>query len=238
MDLKAGQGGEVSQKDLGQLLSTMKELCEEIELKTNHRTATSPSSGFLLQRRGSTNNDDALFMNTPVCPTNFVRSLNLAQKVLQENGIISTANTVRAAGQQLPHAHETQPAERAKVTLEAARPLLELGHDRVMQYFTTFEHEVYPAYPCINLEYAREKTGALFTKPSPTSDETVQDRDVELIDVELSKAVMAIAMLVSDECARPLSSDLESHLIWNIDNNIKQETAQPEDVIMSTLLVS
>lgn len=65
-----------------------------------------------------------------------------------------------------------------------------------------------------------------------------QDLGVDLIDIEATKAVMAIGMLIKGNADSPLSSSLETHLIWNADNIIRRDQAQIEDVIMGALLVS
>jgi hypothetical protein len=121
--------------------------------------------------------------------------------------------------------------------LRAARPVLDVGYEDVLQHVTIFKLEVYISYPCINLDFAKQKIDALFRISSASSSGEAGDLEIDLIDVEIMKVVLAIAMLTQDN-ETPLSSDIEAHLIWNTDRNMKQESAQLEDIIMASLLVS
>lgn len=102
---------------------------------------------------------------------------------------------------------------------------------------TIFNLEIYTTYLCIDLDFANEKVDAIFRISSDSSNEEAEDPEIDLIDVEIMKVVLTIAMLIEDNGAS-LSSDIESNLIWSTDRNMKEETAQVEDIIISSLLVS
>jgi hypothetical protein len=59
-----------------------------------------------------------------------------------------------------------------------------------------------------------------------------------MIDVELTKSVLAIALLVRGETQNVLAFDLEAQLAWSVDSCLDQEKPQVEDIVMATLLVS
>ncbi len=120
--------------------------------------------------------------------------------------------------------------------LQATRPLLELGHEKVNHLFAIFRDEVYPIYPCISLDLGRGNVNAVFSLFRNTSYRLTPNMDI--IDVEITKAVVAIALLLRDDTQSPLASDLEGQLVWNVDSCFDQEKLQVEDIIMAMLLVS
>lgn len=121
-------------------------------------------------------------------------------------------------------------------TLQAARSLLELGHGKVTQLFAIFRDEVYPFYPCISLDLGHEAVNVVFSLFKDTSHGVIIN--VDMIDVEITKAVVAIALLLRDDAHSPLASDLEGQLIWSVDSCFDQEKPQIEDIILAILLVS
>ena len=178
--------------------------------------------------------EDTEFRDT-TSPTNFVHSLNLARSVLQQRGVLATPghnNECRSVAKGTAQSPDTTVA-----LLRAARPVLDVGYEAVLQYVTIFKLEIYTSYPCISLDFAKRKIEAIFKISSASSNGEAEDLDIDLIDVEIMKVVLAIAMLTGDH-ETSFSSDIKSHLIWNADRNMKQETAQLEDIIMASLLVS
>lgn len=121
-------------------------------------------------------------------------------------------------------------------TLQAARPLLELGHAKVTQLFTIFRNEVYPFYPCVSLDLGCVAINAVFSLFKGTSHGVIIN--VDMIDVEITKAVVAIALLLRDDTQSCLASDLEGRLVWSVESCLDQETPQIEDIVMAVLLVS
>jgi Zn-finger protein len=119
--------------------------------------------------------------------------------------------------------------------LQAARPLLEIGHEKVVQLFAIFKDEVYPFYPCVSLDLGNEVINDVFSLVKDTSHGVILNVDV--IDVEITKVVGAIALLLRDDTQSPLSSDLEGQLVWSVDSCFDQERPQVEDIVMATLLV-
>ena len=120
--------------------------------------------------------------------------------------------------------------------LQAARCVLELGHEKVTQLFTIFKDEVYPLYPCISLELGYEAVNSVFSLLKDASYEAILN--VDIIDVEITKAVVAIALLLRGDLQNPLASDLEAQLVWSVDSCFDQVKPQVEDITMATLLVS
>lgn len=171
----------------------------------------------------------------PLYPTNFVDSLNLARSVLEERGILSTSDCNQ--DHQPTITDSSQPTDATIVVLQSARPVLDVGHEKVRQYITSFIREVYPIYPCIDAELAIKEVDALFAMASPAAQHRIGEIEVDLIDVDIMKAVLAISMLTqgNDQCS--LSSDLEGQLLWSVDGSINQERPQIEDITVATLLV-
>jgi hypothetical protein len=120
--------------------------------------------------------------------------------------------------------------------LQTARPILELGHEKVTQIFTIFKDEVYPLYPCISLELGYKAVNAVFSLGKDCSYGVISN--VDIIDVEITKAIMAIALLLKGDTESLLASDLESQLVWGVDSCLDQVKPQVEDIVMATLLVS
>ncbi|KAK0122020.1 hypothetical protein ONS95_010285 [Cadophora gregata] len=229
-DQKARQFTDAPPQDLGQLLSALKRTCDEIQSSTTISGVPSPPCPPLTRRRLSS--EDTEFRDT-TSPTNFLHSLNLARSVLQQRGVLTTPGL----NYESPSVSR-DPAQSLDTTmalLRAARPVLDVGYDAVSHYMTIFKLEIYPAYPCVILDFAQRKIDTIFKISSATTNSEAENLEIDLIDVEITKVVLAIAMLTEYKDT-PLSSDIESHLIWNIDRNMKQETAQLEDIIIASLL--
>lgn len=175
-------------------------------------------------------------MATNSDPITFVDSLDQARRILEQRGII-TASTQADPVQSSPE-EPSLPDENPSAALEVARPLLELGHENALAHLAAFRDYLFPVYPCIDLTIAKKNIDALFRTSLLSFADGVQDLGVDLIDIEATKAVLAIGMLIKGDATSPLSSSLESHLIWNADNIMRRDQAQIEDVIMGALLVS
>ncbi|KFY86577.1 hypothetical protein V500_07540 [Pseudogymnoascus sp. VKM F-4518 (FW-2643)] len=217
-------------QDLGQLLSRMKRTCDEIQSSTTCFGIASPPCPSLARRR--LQSEDAEFRDT-TSPANFVHSLNLARSVLEQRGVLSTPGQNNASRQVSKDTAQSPDINAA--LLRAARPVLDVGYEAVLHLVTIFNLEIYTTYPCIDLDFANEKIDAIFRISSDSSNEEAEDLEIDLIDVEIMKVVLAIAMLTEDN-GSSLSSDIESNLIWSTDINMKEETAQLEDIIMASLL--
>lgn len=120
--------------------------------------------------------------------------------------------------------------------IQATRPLLELGYEKFNHLFAVFRDEVYPIYPCVSLDLGRGNVNAVFSLFRNTSYGVTPN--VDIIDVEITKATVAIALLLRDDIQSSLASDLESQLVWSVDSCFDQEKPQIEDIIMAILLVS
>lgn len=119
--------------------------------------------------------------------------------------------------------------------LQAAHPVLELGHTKVTQLITIFKDEVYPIFPCVRIQLGHHIVDILYSLLNRIQHEATWN--LEVIDVELTKTMVAIAMLVKNDTQSTLAADLEDHLLWSVDSCYDQDLPQIEDIIMATLLV-
>lgn len=119
--------------------------------------------------------------------------------------------------------------------LQAARPVLQLGYQKINQLHTLFKQEIYPLHPCIRLQLSQDIIDTVFSLLARGPFNATYD--LEVIDLEIMKAVVAVALLVEGDTQLPLAFDLESHLLWSVDSCYDQEHPQIEDIIMATLLV-
>ncbi|KAF5255755.1 hypothetical protein FOXYS1_13811 [Fusarium oxysporum] len=219
--------------ELQQLLSNMKDICDDIHKSTSRAvgpTTTTPS----LKRRRPSLVDDRFSAKTQ--DTNFLHSLSTAKFILEEAGVLAIDDTSTNGTDDLPILDAVDSDENLATILRATQPLLEVGQDSVLQYNESFKETVYPIYPCIDLEVAQKTLNAFFTAPSPSHPARLEDIAVDLVDIEIIKAVVAIGMLVTESADKPLRSDLEGHLIWNTDIVMRRDRALIEDIIMSILL--
>lgn len=225
-----------TQQDLGQLLSSMRKICDDIQSSTRRFGSPSHLRSSLRRRRSETASTNAANNSDPI---SFVDSLDQARRILEQRGII-TAPTAASQADPVQSAPEEPglPDENPSAALEVARPVLELGHENALAHLTAFRDHLFPVYPCIDLSIAKKNIDSLFRTSLLSFADGAQDLGVDLIDIEATKAVLAIGMLIQGDSASPLSSSLESHLIWNADNIMRRDQAQIEDVIMGALLVS
>lgn len=216
----------------------MRKICDDIQSST--KRFGSPSSHFrssLRRRRSETAGANPASTSEPI---SFVDSLDQARRILEQRGIITVPTTTTSQADADPPApvDPALPDENPSAALEVARPVLELGHEKALAHLAAFRDHLFPLYPCIDLALAKDNIGSLFRASLLSFAGGVQDLGVDLIDIEATKAVMAIGMLIKGNADSPLSSSLESHLVWNADNIIRRDHAQIEDVIMGALLVS
>lgn len=221
---------QLAHQDLGRAISQMKSTCEQIQQSLG-AVGSLPGHSPSLQRQSMSVRP--IHLGTVLYPTDFEYILNLASDILKEKGK-SFALPSRASDCAVTK-YPSRPINILIAMLQAARPLLELGHDKVTRLLSTFLSEVYPLYPCINMQLAQTKVDALFELITPISTDTASQ--IEGIDIEIMKAVIAVVMLVRGETESPLPSDLESHIVWNVNSILDQEQPQIEDIIMATLLV-
>ncbi|KAH7201144.1 hypothetical protein DER44DRAFT_433778 [Fusarium oxysporum] len=220
----------LSNPELGQLLITMKKVCDEIESSTsNYDLAAIPPSSLKRTKRHSISGEPKVGSPDP----DYVQSLNLARDVLEQKGLLQGQK--RRPHPATPRSDGTSTTAPAN-TLRAAKPLLSFSHDQALQFLSTFKDHVYPAYPCISLDVAAKRTTALYKAGTPPANLRTLDPGLDLIDVEVMKAVFSIALLLIGDHENPLAQDLMTHLLWNIDAVSNEERMQLEDVIMATLL--
>lgn len=179
-------------------------------------------------------NTKQIHLDRFLAPTDFRYTLKLTQDAIRARGLPSPPDfkpgyrSVSEDGLKFPDALIN--------LLQAARPILELGYERVIQSFRVFRDEIYPLSPCISLKIGQQVIGAVFSLQAHGSSAALSNLDV--IDVEILKSVVAIALLVKGDIQTPLASDLEGQLMWNVDSCFDQEQIQIEDIILATLLVS
>ncbi|RHZ66780.1 Zn(II)2Cys6 transcription factor [Aspergillus thermomutatus] len=215
-------------KDLGQLLRTMKELCDDIE-SSAFQSGRSGGPAFSLRRslcngvRGAPDVDQA---TSP----GFVRLLDQVRANLQQSGYLESASNRTPR----PKTRSDPVDANATATLHAARTVLQLGRDKAYAYLNKYLDHVHSAYPCIDSGIATERLDLLF-KASENRAQS-QELKFDLIDIEIMKVVIAIAMVIEGDNDHPLCRDLSSHIVWNVQSNTSNEQAQIEDIIMATLL--
>lgn len=231
-----GELSEATQHDLGQLLSSMRKICDDIQSSTRRFSSPSHLRSSLKRRQSET---VCANLATNTSPVTFVDSLDQARRILEQRGVITVpAINSHAEPDQSDVADTAFPDENPSAALEVARPVLEMGHENALSHLASFRDQLFPVYPCIDLALAKKNIDSLFRTSLLSFADGAQDLGVDLIDIEATKAVLAIGMLIKGDTDSPLSSNLEAHLIWNADNIMKRDHAQIEDVIMGALLVS
>lgn len=166
--------------------------------------------------------------------TDFKYTLSLTRGVLEAKGLPSPP--VFTGGHPSLAVDELKSPDALITLLQNARPVVDLGHEKATQLLAVFKNEIYPLYPCISLELAQDSVDSLFSLLSRVPHSATCN--VEIIDVEIMKSVMAVALLTRDDMQSPLATDLESQLLWSVGSCLDQEHPQIEDIIMATLLVS
>lgn len=194
--------------------------------------APSPSrrSSCLARRQQS---DELPQPNKIHSPTDPGHTLNLTQDTMREMGQLSPPNS--QYGLDLAAQDNSRLPDALINLLQAGRPLMELGHEQVTRLFTRFRDEVYPLYPCINLDLGNQIISNVFSFLENTCHGIMLT--IDMIDMEVTKAVVAIALLLEENTQSPLASDLESQLVWSVDSCFDQEKTQVEDIVMAILLV-
>ncbi|KAJ5213038.1 hypothetical protein N7449_000207 [Penicillium cf. viridicatum] len=208
----------------------MNRVCDQMQQSVGLFSPAPPPRSSCLQRRQE--NDELPQPNKPLTPTDPAHTLSLTQDAMRERGLLSSPHS-----QDVPHPvtqDQLKLPDALINLLQAGRPLLELGREKVTQLFTIFRDEVYSFYPCINLDLGREAVNNVFLLLKNTCPSVILKMD--LIDVEITKAVVAISLLLRDDTQSPLASSLEGQLVWSVDSCFDQEKPQVEDIVMAILL--
>lgn len=201
-------------------------------LQSITRPGLAPPPRSCLQRRQE--NDELPQPHKPLTPTDTGYTLSLTQDAMRERGLLSPPHS--QAGTHPFTQDELSFPDALINILQATRPLLELGYEKVNRLFAIFRDEVYPFYPCVNLDLGHKNVNAIFSLFRNTSYGVTPNMDI--IDVEITKAIVAIAQLLRDDTQSSLASDLEGELVWSVDSCFDQDKLQIEDIIMAMLLVS
>lgn len=227
---------ETSSQSLPELLSAMKKICEDIESSSNHIGPISANSRASLERR-HIEHHNGKFKNAFATPVNLSYPLNLARACMEELRAASTTSTEQDQHDPPAPAKTDPSTDMTAVIAQEAQEILDIGYNEVLRLLAVFNREIYHMYPCINIEFARREIDFLFSHSLPPPSRGKHTKfDMDLIDIEITKVVLAIAMLTQNQTQSQLCSDLETHLIWNTDLVMKQEAVQLEDVIMATLM--
>lgn len=219
----------------------MRNICDDIETYTSSFSGQTTYTPSLNRRKRKFSAADH-HPTTKMHLTNFAHSFDMAKAALQESGILSGSSSSYGEVDDDPTNRTTEEAglntnSDLNTTQEARRVILELGHSNASEYFRSFMDIVCPAYPCINVDYARKTLNAIFKAPF-SSQEPHSGCEVDLIDIEICKVVLAVGMIIQEDSPGPLGANLEAYLIWTTDTVVKRDQAQVEDVILSTLMVS
>ncbi|KAL2795243.1 hypothetical protein BJX66DRAFT_337028 [Aspergillus keveii] len=216
--------------DLDLSILRMNRICEQMQQKMARFVDSHPGRPCL-QRKVPTDNEIPHHKNHT--PTDFRYTLSLTHFTLTGRRAVSNASDV--SPKRPCHVGDGLASPDFLISLlQAAQPVLELGHAKVTQLVTTFKDEVYPIFPCVSIQLGQHLVDILFSLLNRTQYEATWN--LEVIDVELTKAVVAIAMLVKHDTHSPLAADLEDHLLWSVDSCYDQDQPQFEDIIMATLL--
>ncbi|KAI0906924.1 hypothetical protein F4823DRAFT_51329 [Ustulina deusta] len=225
------------QQDLTHLLSTMKRVCDDIESSTSFIRFPSSRAPLLKRRRSNGLDVRQRSKHTHSATMNTLwPALGLVQEFLEDHGAVIPNGSGQDAASQATLDDATQYPDVSAISLRAARPLLNMGYGEVLQNLTTFEHEVLPVYPCIVMGIARDRFEAIFSGSSASPAAEPPEMNVDLIDIELGKVTLAIAMLIRTDDDNPLIPEVERHLIWNVDDAMRQGVVQVEDIVMAILL--
>ncbi|KAL1849836.1 hypothetical protein Daus18300_013149 [Diaporthe australafricana] len=212
----------------------MRKICDDIQSSTKRFGSPSHIRSSLKRRRSESASVNFTASSNPVT---FIDSLDQARRILEQRGIITVPATSNHVDLDQSAVAETSVSdENPSAALEVARPVLEIGHENALSHLASFRDQIFPSYPCIDLSLAKKNIDSLFRTSLLSFADGVQDLGADLIDIEATKAVLAIGMLIKGDTDSPLSSALEAHLIWNADNILKRDQAQIEDVIMGALL--
>ncbi|KAI0536255.1 hypothetical protein GGR58DRAFT_403453 [Xylaria digitata] len=225
------------QQDLTQLLSTMRRVCADIQSSTSHIGI--PPARIPLPRRRRPHGLDGRIRSkrTQLAAMNTLwPALDVIQRFLEDQGAVMPNSDSQDATSQPAFKDTVQYPDVSAISLQAAKPLFDMSYDQVLQNLTTFEHEVMPMYPCIRMEIARERFEVIFAASSPSATAEPLGMDVDSIDIEFGKVVMAIAMLIQRDDENPLILDVEKHLLWNVDDIMKQDNVQIDDIVMAVLM--
>ncbi|OQE14443.1 hypothetical protein PENFLA_c038G03770 [Penicillium flavigenum] len=216
-------------QDLEATVLRMNRICDQMQQSMGRFGHVHPSRSCLQRRKG---NQHTPLPSKPLTLTDLRHNLNLARDAMKAKGLPSPLRSqdgpYSVAGDGL------KSADTLIKLLQTARPVMELGHEKVTQVFTIFKDEVYPLYPCISLELGYKAVNAVFSLWKDGSYEVTLN--VDIIDVEIMKAVVAIALLLKGDTENTLASDLESQLVWSVDSCFDQVKPQVEDIVMATLL--
>lgn len=191
-----------------------------------------PRGAYLQRRRWSV---ELPRPSKPLARTDFQYNLSLTQDALRARDLTPPQDD-SANGHHSVADDESKYPDALITLLQAARPILELGHEKATHLFTIFKDEVYPIYPCISLDVSYGVVDAIFSHLTNTAPGATLQLD--MIDVELTKSVLAIALLIRGDTQNVLAFDLEGQLAWSVDSCFDQENPQVEDIVMATLLVS
>ncbi|KAJ5211163.1 hypothetical protein N7472_001302 [Penicillium cf. griseofulvum] len=216
-------------QDLEVTVLRMNRICDQMQQSMGRFGLTHPSRSDLQRTKG---NQHIPRLSKPLTLTDFRHNLSLTRDAMKAKGLQSSLHT--QDGLYSVAADAFRSADTLINLLQTARPILELGHEKVTQIFTIFKEEVYPLYPCISLELGYEAVDAVFSLGKDCSYESTSN--VDIIDVEITKAVAAIALLLKGDTENILASDLESQLVWGVDSCLDQVKPQVEDIVMAALL--
>ncbi|KAJ6158301.1 hypothetical protein N7485_011127 [Penicillium canescens] len=216
-------------QDLESTVLRMNRICEQMQQSMGRFGLVHPRGAYLQRRHWS---DELPRPSKPLAHTDFQYTLNLTQDAMRARDLTPPQDS--ASGHHSVADDELKYPDTLITLLQAARPILELGHEKVTQLFTIFKDEVYPIYPCISLELGYGAIDVIFSHLTHAA--TGATSKLDMIDVELTKSVLAIALLVRGETQNVLAVDLEAQLAWSVDSCLDQEKPQVEDVVMATLL--
>lgn len=132
---------------------------------------------------------------------------------------------------------QTVPVE----VLSAAQPILSLGFERIMELTNLYEAEVHVVHPCMDIHTFRNTVTHLCElSPLATPRSSPQERQgykLGHIDVEIVKAVMAIAQALDVPSSRAAEPAFSEMINWSLDTVQMKDKMEIEDLVMAMLQV-
>ena len=120
-------------------------------------------------------------------------------------------------------------------TNSVARELHALGLGTVSRLVSEFYEECFPLYPAVDIASVQSHVNSLFSPAQWSPDTRTESLSVD--DLDMLKAITAIAMQFSDDLQSPLKYNLLKYLNWNTNLCVYDGALAIEDIQISTLIV-
>ncbi|KAK5043476.1 hypothetical protein LTR84_011945 [Exophiala bonariae] len=232
---------ETMQQSLNSISSQISMLFDYVKTPSDRPRDPSTQSiqgdgGYRNTRRPSGSKDDFIQRQSARSQTSHCHILNVVSSNLEAKGVIAKpTHNFAIEVSELPNNSAVPLGELTRV----ARTILAIGYEGAQQLLQTFVVEVYYMYPCVYLDSLKAKIDTLFGRVVATTNIAVSDTEavkVDLIDIDIIKAVLGIALSCQEQDKTPLGNDLHSHILWSTENLMRGDAAEVEDIMMASLM--